>query len=282
MAQIPSAITTLCQVSMEPERELVTQAGERSFAIYSPEVFTAHGHCTNGSLVQRYISHTTILTLDSGCDLELRQHILAVPFSIVTPRQPIMEYTNWDTLEVPKQVLLNMDRNEMRMYDFLPADHNLSVQVDDGIRMSQTQLAVLHHRLSQQVEEAHNNGFWITVAVSILLGFLFTVLRLQHRDITSTRTSILPQSRFRHVVTHPSLYPAGKLRFKEREEYRNLVLHKCHCLCRVITLYSITPCICQSCYCVLILAYKRAVTGLNKAVVIEQSYLWELKRTSRS
>ena len=176
MAQIPAAITTLCQVSMEPERELVTQAGERTFAIYSPEVFTAHGHCTNGTLVQRYISHTTTLSLDSGCSLELRQHILTVPFSIVTPRQPIMEYTNWDTLEVPKQVLLNMDRNEMRMYDFLPADHNLSVQVDDGIRMSQTQLAVLHHRLSQQVEEAHNNGFWITVAVSILLGFLFTVI----------------------------------------------------------------------------------------------------------
>lgn len=176
MGQLPTAIAQLCQVHMQPEREMVMQASEETFAVYSPESFTAHGMCVNGTLLTRHIPQVSMVNVAGGCSLSLRHHTIESPFSIVSPRQPLITPTNWDTFEVPKELLKNADKSEMKLYQFLLQDHNLSTQVDHGLRMSQTQLALLHDRLAQQVRESQAQGLWIVMSVSILMGIMFTII----------------------------------------------------------------------------------------------------------
>ncbi|MGI9161331.1 MAG: hypothetical protein ACR2JI_00200 [Mycobacterium sp.] len=176
MGQLPNVITKRCQVKLEAQREVVVQAGERTFAIFSPEVFTAQGECLNGTSITKYITSTSRLTLDSGCTLRLKQHLLSAPFSIITPRVPMVEKTNWDTMEVPRELLRHVDAQEMRLYSTLLADKNLSLQVEDGLRLSQAQLTRLHKSLANQVHSAQWNHFWITVAIALVLGVIVSVI----------------------------------------------------------------------------------------------------------
>lgn len=176
MRQLPDTIAQLCQVHMGPEREKVVQASEDTFAVFSPESFTAYGGCVNGTLLTCHISKVSMIQVAGGCSLRLRHHTIESPFSVMTPSQPIVTRMNWDTFEVPKEPLKNVDCSEMKLYQFLLKEYNLSSQVEDGLQMSHTQLAILHDRLSRQVQESQAKGIWVIITVGILLGVMFTII----------------------------------------------------------------------------------------------------------
>ena len=176
MGQVPEGITSLCNLKMEPEREMVMQAGAQDFAVYSPVPFTAHGTCLNGTLITQLISKVSVIHVDPGCSLNLRHHKVESPFSITMPRRPLITHTSWDTLEVPKQLLQKADQAEQRMYNFLAEDKNLSDSAEAGIRVSQAQLARLHQRLVSEVQNTYSQGFWIALSVFIILGLVWCVV----------------------------------------------------------------------------------------------------------
>ena len=176
MGQLPDSIAALCRIHMEPEREMVMQASERTFAIFTPIPFTAHGACINGTIITKIITKSAIVGLEPGCSLNLRSHLIEVPFSLTTPRQPIVSTTNWDTLEVPKKLLREDDKRQMKMFQLLVNDTYDEAEFQDGLRLSQKQLAQLHAQLSEQVAANQNSTAIIIATIAAIVGFIAAVL----------------------------------------------------------------------------------------------------------
>lgn len=173
MGQDSAAISDLCSIRIEPDREMVMQASERSFAIYSPEVLTAQGQCMNGTIITRQIGRSSIIDLEPGCNLRLKHHLIEVPLSFTTPRLAIIATTGWDTLEIPKQLLRADDLRQLQLYKLLLNDSQDDTLVKDGLRMSQAQLAMLHHQLTAQVDDSTRVGIYIIAGLSAFVGAFF-------------------------------------------------------------------------------------------------------------
>jgi ABC-type microcin C transport system duplicated ATPase subunit YejF len=118
----------------EAEREMVMQAEENAFAVYTPIPFTAHGTCLNGSRITRVLSKSTVIQLDSGCNLQLKEHLIEVPFSLISPRVPLISSTSWDTLEVPRKLLREEDRRQMDLFRALVNASYDEREFRDGLR----------------------------------------------------------------------------------------------------------------------------------------------------
>jgi hypothetical protein len=154
------------------------QASERTFAVFSPDPFTAHGLCINGTIVTKIIPRSSIISLEPGCSLQLRQHLIDVPFSLTTPRQPIISSTDWDTLEVPRKLLKQEDRRQMKLFQLLVNDTHEAAAFQEGLQLSQQQLRMLHAQLSEQFEVSRNQNAIIIGTVSALVFIIATVLLL--------------------------------------------------------------------------------------------------------
>jgi hypothetical protein len=178
MGQHADTIKDLCDIRTEHEREVVMQASERTFAVFSPEIFTARGSCLNGSFITRHISHSSIVELPPGCNLQLKGTLIDVPFSITTPREPIIHPTNWDTLTVPRAILRELDHRQTKLYQLLANDSADNLDFQDGLRMSRVQLAALHDRLSREVQENHSSFIQYFVILGITLLLLMAILAL--------------------------------------------------------------------------------------------------------
>jgi len=176
MGQMSDRIVELCQIHMEPSREIVLQASEQTFAVYSPEPFTAHGTCVNGTLTRKLMGISSIVSLSPGCSLQLKEHVIDAPFSLTLPKQPIIEQTSWDTLDVPRRLLQHEDQRQTKLYGMLVNDSYDVSKLEDGLRLSQAQLAKLHDRLSKQVAESHGFLFWSGVIISSILVVLISLL----------------------------------------------------------------------------------------------------------
>jgi hypothetical protein len=134
MGQLPKSIASLCTMHNEAEREMVMQAEENAFAVYTPIPFTAHGTCLNGSRITRVLSKSTVIQLDSVCNLQLKEHLIEVPFSLISPRVPLISSTSWDTLEVPRKLLREEDRRQMDLFRALVNASYDEREFRDGLR----------------------------------------------------------------------------------------------------------------------------------------------------
>jgi hypothetical protein len=159
-------------------KEMVMQALEITFAVFSPDPFTAHGLGINGTIVTKIITRSSIISLEPGCSLQLRQHLIDVPFSLTTPRQPIVSSTDWDTLEVPRKLLKQDDCRQMKLFQLLVNDTHEEEAFHEGLKLSQQQLRLLHAQLSEQFEVNRNQNAIIIGMVSALVFIIATVLLL--------------------------------------------------------------------------------------------------------
>jgi hypothetical protein len=176
MGQLPHSIASLCKMHNEAEREMVMQAAENAFAVYTPIPFTAHGTCLNGTRITRVLSKSTVVHLDSGCNLQLKEHLIEVPFSLISPRIPLISTTSWDTLEVPRKLLREEDRRQMDLFRALVNESYDEKDFRDGLRLSQQQLALLHEQLARDFTYSRS---WITVVLitsGIVVGLVVVLL----------------------------------------------------------------------------------------------------------
>jgi len=176
MGQLPDKISSLCRIHIEPEREMVMQASERTFAVYSPVAFTAHGTCINGTITTKPIGLSNQIEVGPGCNLQLKDHIIEVPFSLTAPRMPMITPTNWDTMEVPKQLLREDDLRQMKLYKLLTNDSRNEEAVQEGLRVSQAQLAMLHDRLTQEVAQQSQTGLIIFACLGGIVTAILCIL----------------------------------------------------------------------------------------------------------
>jgi hypothetical protein len=175
MGQLPQSIASLCRMHNEAEREMVMQATENAFAVYFPMPFTAHGTCLNGTRITRVLTKSTIVQLDSGCSLQLKEHLIEVPFSLISPRVPLISTTSWDTLEVPCKLLREEGRRQMDLFKALVNESYSEADFRDGLRLSQQQLAILHDQLARDFAYSRS---WVTIlltTVGIVVGLLLWI-----------------------------------------------------------------------------------------------------------
>jgi hypothetical protein len=160
MGQLPQSIASLCRMHNEAERVMVMQAAENAFAVYTPTPFTAHGTCLNGTRITRVLTKSTIVQLDSGCSLQLKEHLIEVPFSLISQRIPLISTTSWDTLEVPRKLFREEDWRQMDLFKALVNESYAEADFRDGLRLSQQQLAILHEQLARDFAYSRS---WVTI-----------------------------------------------------------------------------------------------------------------------
>ena len=172
-------IQTHCSISTKPSQESVFQVTNNQFAIYSPETFTGRGHCNNGSHLSALISTISQVTVPPGCTFKLRQHILTVPINAITAAEPWVQETKWDTLQVPRQLLLNDLRRREALHELLARDNVTQQSVHDHLRTSARLLNITHATIDQQTKEVHetvNRHKYYLVGLAAAAILIATVL----------------------------------------------------------------------------------------------------------
>ena len=177
MGQHAEAIEQLCNIHTEHEVEIVLPASDVTFAVYSPKAQTAHGNCINGTSFTKHLAFTSIVEVAPGCRLTLRDHVIDVPFSIVAPKIPLIHQTTWDTLEVPKNLLRQVDLRQAKLYTLLANDSIIDKGFQDDLRMSNMQLSALHRTLTEEVQRQQTSFVQYFSSISAaLVGFAIIIL----------------------------------------------------------------------------------------------------------
>jgi hypothetical protein len=189
-------IQTHCSLSTSPSQETVFQISNSQFAIYSPETFTGRGKCINGTALSALISTISRVTVPPGCSFQLRNHVLTVPINAITTAEPWVQQTKWDTLEVPRQLLLRSTRSADNVHQLLANDDAASSVIQTLIAKSAVALNSTHTKITKDITAAVDQHTWYLVGMAAFcLCFFITVCFCLCR-------------RYRHATTAPNVYPS--------------------------------------------------------------------------
>jgi t-SNARE complex subunit (syntaxin) len=175
----PVGIQTHCSISSSPSQETVFQITNNQFAIYSPETFTGRGQCSNGTALSALISTISKVTVPPGCTFNLRNHVLTVPINVFTSAEPWVQQTKWDTLEVPKQLLLNDLRRQNAIHQLLSNDELAQAKMQTGLKMSDTLINAANMSITHQtlaVHQAVSMHFWFIIGLAVFCTITFITL----------------------------------------------------------------------------------------------------------
>jgi hypothetical protein len=171
-----SGIQTHRSVSSSPSQETVFQITSSQFAIYSPETFTGREHCSNGTLLSALISQISKVTVPPGCNFKLRNHVLSVPLNVISSAEPWVQETKWDTLAVPRQLMVNQLRRTAAIHQLLQQDDMQQQLAQAHLHASAIMLNTSHNAVTQHAKEAHQTvqqHQWYIVALAFFSVFNF-------------------------------------------------------------------------------------------------------------
>jgi len=194
------AIQQHCSLRHLPLQEQVFQTATNQFAIFSPQTYTARGHCINGTTISALVSSTASVTIPSGCSLKLRQHSITVPVNIITTLVPWVQETKWDTFEVSRRLLqMSLDKHAT-INEILRNDSTLSQDFQENLLTSITHLKAAHSTLSTQLLNAKveysTRDLVFTIAMVILVIALCTCLCCRYRNATQPPFQHVPMNNF--------------------------------------------------------------------------------------
>jgi hypothetical protein len=189
-------IQTHCSLSTAPSQETVFQISNTMFAIYSPETFTGRGKCINGTALSALVSTISKVTVPPGCSFQLRNHVLKVPINAITTAEPWVQQTKWDTLEVPRQLLLRSTRSADAVHHLLADDDAASSVIQTLIAKSAVALNSTHTKITKDINAAVEQHSWYLVGMAAFcLFFCVTICCCLCR-------------RYRNTTANPPMYPS--------------------------------------------------------------------------
>ena len=89
-----------CKFERKPFMETVFQVGPNNFVVFSPEQFTARFSCRTGSSTAN-VAYANRIILDSGCSLELQNHLLHSTNHFTLHDDTEISTWDWDPLTAP-------------------------------------------------------------------------------------------------------------------------------------------------------------------------------------
>jgi hypothetical protein len=202
------AIQAQCSLQTSAAQESVFQLAHNQFAIYSPETFTGRGKCLNGSSMSALVSTITKVMVPPGCSFNLRHHVLQVPINVFTSSEPWVQETKWDTLEVPRQLLLNDLRRTNAIHQLLAQDEVAQQEVTaqlnaSAIWLNSTRASVAHHAATIKYTLATHQWYIYGLAalfVAILLILCVCACKRYNQAATVMQTYIpsIPMATVQH------------------------------------------------------------------------------------
>ena len=189
-------IQTHCSLSTSPSQETVFQISNSQFAIYSPETFTGRGKCINGTALSALISTISKVTVPPGCSFQLRNHVLTVPINAITTAEPWVQQTKWDTLEVPRQLLLRSTRRADAVHQLLANDDAASSVIQTLITKSAVALNSTHTKITKDITAAVEQHTWYLVGMAAFCLFFFVTV------------CFCLCRRYRNATAAPNVYPS--------------------------------------------------------------------------
>lgn len=168
-----------CSLTTSIAQETVFQITPNQFAIYSPETFTGRGHCSNGTALSALVSTITKVTVPSGCTFNLKNHILTVPVNIITTSEPWVQETKWDTLAVPRQLLINQLRRTTSIHQILQEDDAQEQFVKAHLDAAKAVIKASKNSISKDMssaQEAVEQHQWYILALAVFSGLTFITI----------------------------------------------------------------------------------------------------------
>ncbi len=168
-----------CSLTTSPAQERVFQIANNQFAIYSPVTFTGRGLCLNGSHISALISRITKVTVPSGCNLSLRNHVLTVPVNVISASEPWVQSTKWDTLEVPRQLFANEVKRTNAIHQLFQDDEAIRTKVESQLDASLKTLNDAHDTIAQNAKNiitSVTNHHYLFIALSAAAALIASAL----------------------------------------------------------------------------------------------------------
>jgi hypothetical protein len=165
----PVGIQTHCSISSAPAQEAIFQISNNQFAIYSPETFTGRGRCVNGTHLSALISTISKVIVPPGCTFYLRNHVLTVPVNAFTIAEPWVQETKWDTMEVPRQLLMNDLQRHVNIHQLLAKDVAAESKMQASLELSSAMMQAANRSITEEtikIRQAVTTHYWYIVGLA--------------------------------------------------------------------------------------------------------------------
>jgi hypothetical protein len=141
--------------------------------------FTGRGLCLNGSHISALVSRITKVTVPSGCNLKLRNHVLTVPVNVISASEPWVQSTKWDTLEVPRQLFANEVRRTNAIHQLFQDDEAIRTKVESQLDASLKTLNDAHDTIAQNAKNiitSVTTHHYLFIALSAAAALIATAI----------------------------------------------------------------------------------------------------------